>query len=86
MRPLIGITSYAEPVTWGVWTEEAAVIQLAYIRAVEKAGGRPLVIPPSDHGLDETLEALDGVIFSGGGDLDPELYGADAHEATDTPR
>jgi gamma-glutamyl-gamma-aminobutyrate hydrolase PuuD len=86
MRPLIGITSYAEPVTWGVWTEEAAVIQLAYVRAVEKAGGRPLVVPPSDHGLEETLDVLDGVIFSGGGDLDPELYGADAHEATDTPR
>jgi putative glutamine amidotransferase len=86
MRPLIGITSYAEPVTWGVWTEEAAVIQLAYVRAVERAGGRPLVVPPSDHGLEETLDVLDGVVFSGGGDLDPELYGAEAHDATDTPR
>lgn len=86
MRPLIGITSYAEEIRWGVWTEDAALVPLAYVRAVERAGGRPLVVPPSDDGLDETLDALDGVIFSGGGDLDPELYGADPHDETDEPR
>ena len=86
MRPLIGITSYAEEIRWGVWTEHAALVPLAYVRAVEEAGGRPLVVPPSDDGLEETLAALDGVVFSGGGDLDPELYGAEAHAATDAPR
>jgi putative glutamine amidotransferase len=86
MRPLIGITSYAEEIRWGVWTEDAALVPLAYVRAVEHAGGRPLVVPPSEDGLEETLDALDGVIFSGGGDLDPELYGAEAHAATDDPR
>jgi putative glutamine amidotransferase len=86
MRPLIGITSYAEEIRWGVWTEDAALVPLAYVRAVERAGGRPLVVPPSDDGLEETLDALDGVIFSGGGDLDPELYGADPHDETDEPR
>jgi putative glutamine amidotransferase len=85
-RPLIGITSYEEEVRWGVWTENAAVVPLAYVRAVEEAGGRPLVVPPSENGLAETLEALDGVIFSGGGDLDPALYGADPHPETDAPR
>ena len=39
MRPLIGITSYAEEIRWGVWTEEAALIPLSYVRAVERAGG-----------------------------------------------
>lgn len=86
MRPLIGITSYAEAIRWGVWTEDAAIVPLAYVRAVEHAGGRPLVVPPSEDGLDETLEALDGIIFSGGGDLDPELYGAERHAETDEPR
>jgi putative glutamine amidotransferase len=86
MRPLIGITSYAEEIRWGVWTEDAALVPLAYVRAVEHAGGRPLVVPPSKDGLEETLDALDGVIFSGGGDLDPELYGADPHGETDAPR
>lgn len=85
-RPLIGITSYEEEVQWGVWTEDAAVVPLAYVRGVEQAGGRPLVVPPSEDGLAETLEALDGVVFSGGGDLDPALYGADPHPETDAPR
>jgi putative glutamine amidotransferase len=86
MRPLIGITSYAEEIRWGVWTEEAALIPLSYVRAVEHAGGRPLVVPPSENGLEETLGVLDGLILSGGADLDPALYDADAHPETDTPR
>jgi putative glutamine amidotransferase len=86
MRPLIGITAHAEEVRWGVWTEDAAVVPLAYVRAVEHAGGRPIVVPPSAEGLEETLAALDGVIFSGGGDVDPELYGAEPHAETDEPR
>jgi gamma-glutamyl-gamma-aminobutyrate hydrolase PuuD len=85
MRPLIGITSYTEETRWGVWEEHAALVPLSYVQAVEHAGGRALVVPPSDDGIEETLAALDGLIFSGGGDLDPGLYGADAHPATDTP-
>jgi putative glutamine amidotransferase len=86
MRPLIGITSYAEEIRWGVWEEEAALVPLSYVRAVEHAGGRPLVVPPSEDGLEETLEVLDGLILSGGGDLDPDLYGAAAHTETDMPQ
>ena len=40
MRPLIGITAYAEEIRWGVWTEEAALVPLSYVRAVDRAGGR----------------------------------------------
>ena len=79
MRPVIGITTYAEEATWAGWTERAAFIPLSYVRAVEHAGGRPLLVPPSDDAIPETLDALDGIIFSGGGDLDPETYGADPH-------
>lgn len=86
MRPLIGITSYAEEIRWGVWIEEAALVPLAYVNAVEHAGGRALVVPPAEDGLEETLDALDGVIFSGGGDLDPALYDAEPHPETDAPR
>src|SRR5215211_691420 len=86
MKPLIGITSYAEQIQWGVWNEEAALIPLSYARAVEHAGGRPLIVPPSEDALEETLGVLDGLILSGGGDVDPGLYGADAHAETDAPR
>jgi gamma-glutamyl-gamma-aminobutyrate hydrolase PuuD len=86
MKPLIGITSYAEQIQWGVWNEEAALIPLSYVRAVEHARGRPLIVPPSEDALEETLGVLDGLILSGGGDVDPGLYGADAHAETDAPR
>jgi putative glutamine amidotransferase len=81
-RPVIGITTYLTPARFGVWEEEAALIPAAYVRAVEMAGGRPLLVPPSLEGIEETLDALDGLLFSGGSDLDPELYGQEAHEQT----
>jgi putative glutamine amidotransferase len=68
---LIGITSYAEEASWGHWTLPAALVPLSYVRSVELAGGRPIVVPPADDGVDETLDALDGLILSGGADLDP---------------
>ena len=85
-RPVIGITSYAEQARWGVWNSPAALIPLAYVHAVEKAGGRPLLVPPSDEGVEETLDALDGLLFSGGADIDPEVYGAEPHPETNGVR
>jgi putative glutamine amidotransferase len=83
MRPLIGITAYAEPsVRWGVWVVPAAVIPLAYVQQVEAAGGRALLVPPSEDGIDETLDALDGILFSGGSDIDPAEYGHEPHAET----
>jgi putative glutamine amidotransferase len=81
-RPLIGITSYVQRVTWGVWDTDAVLIPLVYTAAVERAGGRPLVVPPSADGVEETLDAVDGLVFSGGEDLDPDQYGADPHPET----
>ena len=81
-RPVIGITTYVTPAKWSWWELEAALVPIDYVRAVEQAGGRALLVPPSDDGVDETLEALDGLIFSGGSDLDPELYGQEAHAET----
>jgi len=86
-RPVIGITAYAEPsVRWGVWNVPAAVIPLAYVQMIEAAGGRALLVPPSAEGIDETLDALDGVLFSGGSDIDPSEYGQDAHPETNGTR
>jgi len=81
-RPVIGITAYAEDATWGAWTLPAALIPMSYVRSVERAGGRALLVPPSEEGIDETLDRLDGIVFSGGSDVDPEQYGAEAHPTT----
>ena len=81
-RPVIGITTYVTPARWNHWELEAALVPADYVHAVEGAGGRALLVPPSDDGVDETLDALDGLIFSGGSDLNPELYGQEAHAET----
>ena len=82
MRPVIGITTYVEPTRWGVWEAEAALVPAAYVRSIERAGGRPLLVPPSRDGIEETLDVLDGLLLSGGSDLDPASYGAEAHPET----
>ena len=84
-KPIIGITSYAQQARWGAWDLPAALIPLDYVNAVERAGGRPILIPPAANGVDETLDVVDGIIFSGGADIGPETYGAEAHPETDEP-
>ena len=82
-KPLIGITTYVEPASWGHWQQvEAALVPYDYVRAVERAGGRAVLVPPDDGSIEEVLDAIDGLIFSGGNDLEPEEYGAAAHPAT----
>jgi gamma-glutamyl-gamma-aminobutyrate hydrolase PuuD len=81
-RPVIGITTYVTPAKWSHWDVEAALVPAAYVDAIERAGGRPLLVPPSEEGVEETLDALDGLLFSGGADLDPDLYEQEAHPET----
>ena len=81
-RPIVGITTYVTAASFGAWELEAALVPADYVHAVERAGGRPLLVPPSREGVEETLDALDGVVFSGGSDIDPELYGHEPHPET----
>jgi gamma-glutamyl-gamma-aminobutyrate hydrolase PuuD len=82
MRPIIGITSYAQEASWGAWKLPAALLPLSYVRSVEHAGGRPLLIPPIEDAVEETLDVLDGLILSGGADIEPAHYGAERHPET----
>jgi putative glutamine amidotransferase len=81
-RPIIGVTSSIEHAEWGVWRSLSVLVPLNYVRAIEHAGGRPLVVPPLEDAVDETLDALHGVVLTGGADLSPEHYGADLHPET----
>jgi putative glutamine amidotransferase len=81
-RPLIGITTYVVPASWSYWNLEAALIPTEYVRAVEQTGGRPVLLPPTPDGTIETLDALHGLLLTGGEDLDPQLYGEEQHAAT----
>ena len=81
-KPVVGITTYVTQARWGYWDLEAALIPSDYVQKVQAAGGRPLLVPPELDGVEETLDALDAVVFTGGSDVDPELYGEEAHPET----
>lgn len=81
-RPVVGITTYVEEASWGSWRLDAALIPYMYVESVEQAGARVLLVPPSTDGVEETLDALDGLLVSGGADLDPTSYGAEPHPET----
>jgi gamma-glutamyl-gamma-aminobutyrate hydrolase PuuD len=80
-RPVVGITTYLTRAAFGAWDLDAALVPAAYVRSIVRAGGVPLLVPPGA-AAEEALDALDGLVFSGGSDLDPELYGEAAHAAT----
>ncbi len=79
--PLIGLNGDVQRIPrWG----EAATVMLTYVRAVARAGGVPLVIPPTidDDALAAVLARLDGLVLTGGSDLPPRWYGQRKHPRT----
>jgi putative glutamine amidotransferase len=85
-RPIIGITSELDAARWGDWIREAAVSPVSYIRVVDRAGGAPVIIPPvPPASVAAYIEACDGLVFTGGRDIDPGLYDQERLEASDEP-
>jgi putative glutamine amidotransferase len=84
--PLIGLSTYVERARYGVWDEVAALLPFSYVRAVTSAGGCPVLLPPTPADPQAVLAALDGLVLTGGPDVEPGAYGAQPHTATDSPR
>jgi putative glutamine amidotransferase len=86
-RPLVGITTYLEAARWSVWVREAAVSPQAYATAVEKAGGAPILLPPtSPSSVADYVRGLDGLVLAGGVEISPTLYGEAPDERVDEPQ
>jgi putative glutamine amidotransferase len=81
-RPLIGLTAYAQQVQYGKNDVMAGMLPMTYVKAVHATGGRAVLITPDDPDTD-VIESLDGIVFSGGGDVDPAYWGAERHPRTD---
>jgi putative glutamine amidotransferase len=80
--PLIGLTTYVADVAWSSWERRSGVLPQSYFELVAAAGGRPLLLPPPstapggpEAGADEVVAVLDGLVLTGGGDVDPLAYG-----------
>jgi putative glutamine amidotransferase len=86
---IIGLTTYLEQAQTGVWNVPASFLPKVYFEAVNKAGGVAVLLPPQpvDGAIAQrVLDGLDGLIITGGKDVDPERYGQDPHPTTDEPR
>jgi putative glutamine amidotransferase len=85
-RPIIGITGELEAARWRNWIREAVVSPVSYTRAVERAGGTPVVLPPvPSSSIPSLIARIDGLLIAGGRDVDPSLYDEAPHDQTDLP-
>ena len=85
-RPIIGVTSELEAARWGNWIREAVVSPVSYTRAVERAGGAPVMLPPvPPESARSFAEGLAGLVFTGGRDINPALYEQGQMDETDPP-
>jgi putative glutamine amidotransferase len=86
--PVIGICTALERAAWSVWDQQAALLPLSYVEAVQRAGGLAVMLPPDERLVadpDPALQLIDGLMLAGGADIDPASYEQDAHiETTDT--
>jgi len=86
MTPNIGVSCNVEDVEYGgLWMERVAMVPMTYVRAVARAGGRPLLLVPTPADLADPnplLELVDGVLITGGADLAADTYGAPPHPET----
>jgi putative glutamine amidotransferase len=81
-RPIIGVTTSSERTDKGV---DRACLNAAYIRAVERAGGVPLLLTPyhSSDAVHQLATHIEGLLLTGGGDIDPRHFGESRHAKTE---
>lgn len=83
MKPLIGISPTPREADLDHGRFRSYTLSDTYSHAVIAAGGIPVILPAHPEMIDDILDTLDAVIFSGGGDIDPSYWSEERHPAAD---
>jgi len=86
--PVIGLTTYRQKARSGVWDVPASFLPAVYLEGVSRSGGIAVLLPPQpvDRAVaEQVIGRLDGLILTGGKDVNPAAYGQQPHPATEEP-
>lgn len=81
-RPLIGISVARSPEKSAFGVKDSVLQVMEYSEAIVEAGGRPVLLPSTEHIPNDLLTGIDGLMLSGGGDLSPQMFGEIPVEAS----
>ena len=85
---MIGLTTYLNQAQMGVWDVRASFLPAVYFHGITAVGGVAVLLPPQPVNpavAERVLDGLDGLLITGGKDVDPAAYGHEPHPETDQP-
>lgn len=88
MKPTIGLSCYRQRGQTGVWDTEMAMLPAFYLEGVSRAGGLAVIVPPQQVSVSDAkrlLAGLDGLIITGGRDVESSRYDQTPHEMAEKP-